>query len=413
MCPMQSKEGENDHKRGRSCDRDFVICDGEESPPAVSEVRVRRERTTMRWIRHAPAIPQGSATVGGDAPGCGNGKSFHWILPAWFTGRRHDCALAASTWLAEFPNHRVSPMNLPRSVAFVFPFQAARGRRFRAISVLVVAAHPDDETIGASSWLLRAAGREAASPARAVHSAKATAPAVLFFTDGTPRDDAWFSHGHAWNGPLYRQVRRREARAALAELGVPPERILFGGIRDQELARHLREGMRLLRQAVRKFRPLVILVPAYEGGHPDHDAANFLVACLRSSGVVAAPRHWWEYSLYTSRNGRIESHFLPSGPGLIRCSMLHQERRLRHKAVMHYRSQAQTLRWLGRSAECFRPLMHYDYSRPPVSFQTTYEIWGMPWTAASLCQAFRSFLQSRPTATDQAAGVGGQAPMGI
>lgn len=214
---------------------------------------------------------------------------------------------------------------------------------------------------------------------------------MLFLTDGAPRDRGWFGRGHLWDRALYRQVRRREARSALALLGIPPERVQFGHISDMDLAGRLEEGFRLLRNAVHRFSAQAIAVPAYEGGHPDHDAANFLVNCLRRSGLAPTVRHWWEYSLYTNRRGYIESHWLPPGAGRI-CSRLPvHATQVRRAAIRQYRSQSHTLGWLDRPAECFRPLPEHDYDRPPISFQPVYEIWGMPWTAVELCRAFRRF----------------------
>jgi LmbE family N-acetylglucosaminyl deacetylase len=238
---------------------------------------------------------------------------------------------------------------------------------------MVVAAHPDDESIGASAWLLRASA------------------AVVILTDGVQRDPRWFGRGHAWNAALYGQVRRRECRAALAALGVPAGRIVHGRIPDQELGYRLQDGLRLLQAAARRFRPQVVLVPAWEGGHPDHDTANFLVACLRQERLAPTVRHWWEYPLYTLRNGRIAVHDLPAGAGSRASPLRADERQRRRRAVAAYRSQAQTLDGLVRIPECWRPLPEHDYTRPPLAGPTVYEQWGMPWTAPALCRAFQVF----------------------
>lgn len=246
-------------------------------------------------------------------------------------------------------------------------------RASRCLPVLVVAAHADDECIGASPWLLRGEA------------------AVVVLTDGAPRDARWFGRGHNWSAALYRQVRKRECRRALAEMGVPASRIVQGRIPDQELGRRLQDGLTFLQRAVRRFGPAVVVAPAYEGGHPDHDAASFLVACLRRGGMAPMVREWWEYALYTSRQGRFAVHDLPMGGGRQEGRLRAEEGRRRRRAVAAYRSQAQTLRRLERVRECFRPMPEHDYTQPPLPGPTVYEQWGMPWTAEALCRAFEEF----------------------
>ncbi|HEV7515463.1 MAG TPA: PIG-L family deacetylase, partial [Thermoanaerobaculia bacterium] len=80
---------------------------------------------------------------------------------------------------------------------------------------LVLAAHPDDETIGAGALLCR-------QPPQA----------VIHVTDGAPRDLAWAPAAHG-DRDGYARARRRELAAALALAGVPADRLLRLGIVDQ------------------------------------------------------------------------------------------------------------------------------------------------------------------------------------
>ncbi len=81
--------------------------------------------------------------------------------------------------------------------------------------VLVLAPHPDDESLGCGGLIAAACGR-----GQAVH--------VLVLTDGTG------SHPRSLRYPVprLRALREQETRDAAAELGVSPDRVGFLGLRD-------------------------------------------------------------------------------------------------------------------------------------------------------------------------------------
>lgn len=95
-------------------------------------------------------------------------------------------------------------------------------------------------------------------------------------------------------------TRDRESRAVLASLGVPPEHQLFIGslerIPDRELVLHLDRAWRALVR-VADAEPITrIYTLAYEGGHPDHDAAYVLAVLLaRRQGLL---RRAWQVPFY-------------------------------------------------------------------------------------------------------------------
>src|SRR5689334_22890927 len=110
------------------------------------------------------------------------------------------------------------------------------------VSVAIVVAHPDDETIGIGGQLARVAKS-----------------LVVVATDGAPRDgiDAR-DHGFAtWQD--YAAARRRELGAALAEAGIAGERIIRLGVPDKEGALHLAALARLLAKIFRRHLPDVVV----------------------------------------------------------------------------------------------------------------------------------------------------------
>jgi LmbE family N-acetylglucosaminyl deacetylase len=148
--------------------------------------------------------------------------------------------------------------------------------------VLVVAPHPDDESI-ATGGLLQVA-RAAGAACR-----------VLLVTDGdnNPWPQRW--QEKRWRiGPAERARwgarRRTEALAALQLLGVGPDEVCSLGLADLGLTDALMSGgpdvVALLLAQLDQFKPTRLIVPALEDRHPDHNALHvlFRLALLRYAG---------------------------------------------------------------------------------------------------------------------------------
>jgi N-acetylglucosamine malate deacetylase 1 len=119
------------------------------------------------------------------------------------------------------------------------------------MNILVIAPHPDDETIGCGGALAR-------------HAAKADRITVAFLTSGElglkalPREEAW-------------RIREAEAKTAARCLGL--KRLEFFRLPDWGLDQHLKTGAGLLRPLLIRERPKLIYLPHPLDWHPDHRAA--------------------------------------------------------------------------------------------------------------------------------------------
>jgi LmbE family N-acetylglucosaminyl deacetylase len=117
--------------------------------------------------------------------------------------------------------------------------------------VLVLAPHPDDETIGCGGSIL-------------LHAKKGDRVSVVFLTSGElglrhlPRKSAW-------------AVREAEAKRASRLLRL--KRVSFFRCSDWGLSEQISKAARQLATVLKKEKPVLLYLPHPEDGHPDHKAA--------------------------------------------------------------------------------------------------------------------------------------------
>ncbi len=139
-------------------------------------------------------------------------------------------------------------------------------------SVVVVAPHPDDESIAAGGLIQLALS----------NGARVT---VVFLTDGD--DNPWPQRAlerRVWIGPRDRvrwgQRRRNEARAAVAILGVPNSSVRHLGLPDMAVTAALEADtaatVEMLCKIFRDVSPTLVVAPSPSDAHPDHSAAHVL-----------------------------------------------------------------------------------------------------------------------------------------
>ena len=163
----------------------------------------------------------------------------------------------------------------------------ARERPTGQERIMVLAPHPDDESIATGGVLLRAASAHA--PVR-----------VLYMTDGENNPWAQRVTEGIWRITAVDRCRwgarrRREALEALACLGIPPGAVRFLGLADQRLTDLLvdaeGEAVRRLVGEIAAWRPTELFVPSLLDRHPDHSATAILAQiALAQSGREARPK---------------------------------------------------------------------------------------------------------------------------
>ena len=115
------------------------------------------------------------------------------------------------------------------------------------------------------------------------------------------------------------------------------------------------------------FRSM-LWAPAYEGGHQDHDTANFLGALFRDRIDV------WEFSEYTFWGGKVRSNWFPeTGRTTMAIQLSEGERRAKRALLDRYVSERGNLSHVKCDCEVVRPMPAHDYSLaahpPPLFYQ--------------------------------------------
>jgi LmbE family N-acetylglucosaminyl deacetylase len=223
---------------------------------------------------------------------------------------------------------------------------------------LFLFAHPDDDVFVAGTMrMLLDRGKE-------VHG--------VWVTSGEARKPA--------------ALREAELKTAMAVLGVESMHLLR--LPNRGLLPILDPATDLVAQVLDKTNPDCVITTAYEGGHIDHDAVNFIaVKALERSGSAA---RLFEFPLY-NRSGRFyhwwwKINRFPADHQDIRYVRLTEDAaRRKHLAMRAYASQRQdmipfrlvlTKKRLLSQGEPYRPCSgDRDFMVPPHGGRLNYEGW--------------------------------------
>jgi len=193
--------------------------------------------------------------------------------------------------------------------------------------VLVLAPHPDDESIATGGVLLRAASAGAAVR-------------ILYLTEG--ENNPWAQRATEGRWRISADDRRRwgarrrgEAIEALKTLGFSAGVARFMGFPDQRLTNLLADpGDALVRLAkeVRAWGPTVLFVPSLADRHPDHSATAVMAQLILTDGERAARPRVCVYMVHESvvRRRRKNLAWLALAP---------EEREAKRRAILCHASQ--------------------------------------------------------------------------
>ena len=210
--------------------------------------------------------------------------------------------------------------------------------------VLLLIPHPDDELVGAAAAIgrLRRKGGEIFG---------------AYLTSGVPSSaGSWFGDRLKYGR---RAARRWEEASQVARglgLSVAGRQL----IPSRKLKLHVASSVSWVRDQAVALRVDKIWVPSYEGGHQDHDVANFIGAQLARDFTV------WEFAEYNFAGGEVRSQaFIEPNGSESTLTLGESEKARKRELLAKYESEQRNLGYVGVDREVLRPLTPHDYTRPP------------------------------------------------
>ncbi|TPG09648.1 PIG-L family deacetylase [Sphingomonas oligophenolica] len=180
--------------------------------------------------------------------------------------------------------------------------------------LLVIAPHPDDETIGAYALITRMRRR-------------GVKVRILVVTDGGA------SHTASPTWPRHRLIRERQQETfrAVRQLGIFRGAVTFLGLPDGRLVQETRSANRLIAGAIRHApKPLLVVAPACSDDHPDHRVVATAVGGARQARVRRLAYSVWPAGAAIRHAGAV--------------TLSAQERLAKRHAIRSYRTQAGRIR---------------------------------------------------------------------
>jgi len=158
-------------------------------------------------------------------------------------------------------------------------------------------------------------------------------------TGGSEIHAVWLTSGGFLGGM---KTREAELAAAMAALGLDGSYLRFARFPDLGLLPRLDQAADYVASLVTELRPENIFATAFEGGHPDHDAVNFLA--FEGVRRSAQDPRIYEYPLYNSSGPlwhwkwRINA-FPPSPPETLYNPLSHDAIERKHAVMRAYSTQ--------------------------------------------------------------------------
>lgn len=244
--------------------------------------------------------------------------------------------------------------------------------------ILILAPHPDDEIVGACIIIKK-------------FLEKNCDISIFFLTNGViSKKKMWFFERYKYSKFVNRRLL--EAKKTLKELGV--KKYFLQNIPTRCLKKNIKKTYSRLNRIIKNNDFDCLFVPAYEGGHQDHDIANFISSFFIKKLKV------FEYPEYNFFSKKVNSNSFPKKLGNeVFLSLSQYEILYKKKLLNNYKSEKKNLNYLEIASECYRPIAKYDYRLPPHEGILFYRRFAkFSWhprvdstTPESVCESFMDF----------------------
>ena len=224
----------------------------------------------------------------------------------------------------------------------------------------VVAAHPNDEIVGAGCLLSKLSNVQ-----------------ILHVSNAAPRTAEEAQAAGFPSVEAYAEGRRAECLNALSIAGIAPDGVTELDLPQFEATLQLVPLTLRLVSFIQQSSPEIVLTHAYEGGHPDHDATAFAIHAairlIQESGLK--PPALFEMAIYPGRNGLSKVPDFLHHPARESTTLVPGDaaRLLKLRMFACFDSQKEIFDKSPLGPEKFREAPAYDFTLPPHPGKLYYE----------------------------------------
>ena len=210
-------------------------------------------------------------------------------------------------------------------------------------NILILAPHPDDECVGLSKLIKQ-------------KRKKGCIFYIFFLTNGViAQENMWF-----WEKKKYKDIlnkRLEEMKNSVSFLGIKNH--YLQDISTRCLKDRISDTLSKIEKILVNKNIDTLFVPAYEGGHQDHDVANFIAFQFKNKLTI------YEFSEYNNYDNKIRSNkFIKDYGKEVILKLNDNDKKFKKDALNIYDSEKSNLNYIDLEQETYRPIVNYDYKKP-------------------------------------------------
>ena len=210
-------------------------------------------------------------------------------------------------------------------------------------NILFIVPHPDDEVVGASIIIKRILKQKNLF--------------VFFLTNGIiSKNQQWFWERQGYENKV--KKRNKEMKSVIGQMSF--KNFYLQNIPTRSLKNNIEKTYKKIIKIGELHKIDTIFCPTYEGGHQDHDIANFICSRLKEYFDI------YEFAEYNFFQNKINSNrFIKPHKKDIIIQLTDEEKKFKRKMLNIYLSESKNLNYISLKHESYRKLTNYNYLKPP------------------------------------------------